>query len=297
MGRGARWLGGLLGVALLGLVIWVGIQLWSEPEAVALDPCLSFDYGPQMGEYDWVQAIHVQSPKLRSEVEGDTEVVFSAPGMDVAKAMVWQQPTPENPDPWGDDALLTPQGVALDKEGAGAFLFPADRFPHGPNTVRIYACNRTNGHKDLYELQLFNRGGVRFRQGVPKERPPAAQGLPLLFQDDFTGRLSISGDGAGARYCAHRPTFGDFSGWPFKSPMADGEPFEQVETWLRIKARKDEKTPEGRTGLIASVGMDKEGIWVRPPAYLEARFIAQSAPGTWPAFWTLTHLDEGDAIE
>jgi beta-glucanase (GH16 family) len=37
--------------------------------------------------------------------------------------------------------------------------------------------------------------------------------------------------------------------------------------------------------------MDGKGFWAKAPAYFEARFIAQSAPGTWPAFWTITHLD------
>lgn len=29
-------------------------------------------------------------------------------------------------------------------------------------------------------------------------------------------------------------------------------------------------------------------FWARPPYYAECRFTAQSAPGTWAAFWTLT---------
>src|SRR5690606_32491761 len=39
--------------------------------------------------------------------------------------------------------------------------------------------------------------------------------------------------------------------------------------------------------------MGGNGFWAKPPAYLEARFTAQSAPGTWPAFWTITHIDRG----
>jgi hypothetical protein len=40
--------------------------------------------------------------------------------------------------------------------------------------------------------------------------------------------------------------------------------------------------------------MDGEGVWAKPPCYLELRFTAQSAPGTWPAFWTITGLDRGE---
>lgn len=50
----------------------------------------------------------------------------------------------------------------------------------------------------------------------------------------------------------------------------------------------------GTTGLIASVDMDGKGFWTKAPCYLECRFTAQSAPGTWPAFWTITHLDKVD---
>ena len=38
--------------------------------------------------------------------------------------------------------------------------------------------------------------------------------------------------------------------------------------------------------------MDGEGFFTKAPCYLECRFTAQSAPGTWPAFWTLTSIDE-----
>ena len=39
--------------------------------------------------------------------------------------------------------------------------------------------------------------------------------------------------------------------------------------------------------------MDGEGFFTKAPCYLEYRFTAQSAPGTWPAFWTLTSIDRG----
>ena len=39
--------------------------------------------------------------------------------------------------------------------------------------------------------------------------------------------------------------------------------------------------------------MDGEGFFTKAHCYLECRFTAQSAPGTWPAFWTLTSIDRG----
>src|SRR5690606_14114760 len=121
-----------------------------------------------------------------------------------------------------------------------------------------------------------------------KELPPAVaeHGLKLIFEDDFNKMPSISNDGIGAAYNAHKPRHGDFSGWQFSDVLGDGKPFAQQGTWLKIAARKDAESPKGRSGLLASVNMDGKGIWAKAPCYLECRFTAQSAIGTWPAFWT-----------
>lgn len=262
---------------------------FAEP---VIDGYHEFNTGHMTGGEGWVQAIRVSEPPLRSEIRGDVTVRFTAPGMSEAQAFCWSQPTKDNPSPWGHDVNLTKGSLRLDSEGAGSFVFPADSFPNGPTTLRILAVDG-KGQRDNFEVQLFNRGGVKWNQGIPKSDPPAAKGLRLIFADDFEGPLSISKDGRGARYNAHKPRFGDFSGWPFTSPMGDGKPFSQVGTWLRISARKDAESPRGRSGLIASVNMDGEGLWAKAPSYFECRFVAQSAPGTWPAFWTLTHIDRG----
>lgn len=270
--------------------------------ATAADPVdgyHEFNYGQTKGGDNWVQAIEVTTPSPRAEVRGDVRVEFRAPGMSRAKAMCWQQPTKEDPSMGGHDSQITPHGIALDAAGNGSFVFPAEQFPNGPLNLRIFAQNDQGKH-DIFELQLFNLGGVKWNQGIPRADPPAAKGLKLIFEDDFTGPLSISNDGRGARYNAHKPRFGDFSGWQFANVMGEGKPFGQAGTWLKIAARKDDQSPEGRSGLIASVNMDGEGIWAKAPAYLECRFTAQSAPGTWPAFWTLTALDSsvaGDELD
>ncbi len=260
-------------------------------------PPPDFNYAQEIDPETWVQSIAVTSPAYRAEIEGDVTVEFQASGMTVANAFCWQQPTPENSSEWGHDACLTPEGIALTADGRGSFVFPADAFPHGPVNVRILAHNE-EGQRDICELQLFNRGGVRWNLGIPDTAPRAAEGMKLVFVDDFDGPLSISRDGRGARYNAHKPRFGDFSGWPFSDPTGRQNPFEQVGTFLRIKARKPEGT-RGSTGLIASVDMDGDGFYARAPAYFECRFIAQSAPGTWPAFWTLTRsgLDRGNPAD
>lgn len=253
---------------------------------------------------EWVQSIVIQSPALRSEVKGRVKVAFRAVGMTAAKVMCWQQPTRKNPDRWGHDVDLAP-GLQLDAEGNGSFIFDADKFPNGPITLRIMANNKATGKQDVRELQLFNTGGEKWNQGIPGHTPPAAKGMKQLFADDFDGPLSISNDGRGKRYMAHKPGGGDFSGYPFTGPEATNNPFSQRATWLRIHASKksDDPSDKGSSGIIAPLDADMKGVYAEAPFYMECRFIAQSAPGTWPAFWTIGRaegkpgVDELDIIE
>jgi hypothetical protein len=262
-----------------------------EGNKVKTEEYPDFNYAQDLGGDEWVQSITVTQPAYRAKVSGRVNVEFAAPGMTVANAMCWRQPTKEHPSKWGHDANLTPRGLKLGPGGKASFVFPAEDFPHGPTNIRILARNG-EGKRDICELQLYNTGGVKWNQGIPKTDPPGAKGLKLAFADDFDGPLSISKDGRGARYNAHKPYFGDFSGWRFSNPGGAGDPFEQIDTYLRIKARRPKGT-RGSSGLIATVDMDGEGFWAEPPCYLECRFTAQSAPGTWPAFWTITQPKRG----
>ncbi|MDR3195049.1 MAG: family 16 glycosylhydrolase, partial [Tannerella sp.] len=259
-----------------------------------------FNRGGPSGDSGWVQSIRVVEPACRAEVQGAVAVRFQAPGMERAAAFCWRQPDADHPGQWGYEADLTPEGIRLDSDGNGSFLFPADEFPAGPATVRIFADNR-QGKRDLFELQLYNRGGVAWNRGIPQTAPPAAKGLQLVFADDFDAPPSISNDGRNARYSAHKPLHGDFSGWQFADADGPDNPFEQIDTYLKIKARKRPGT-NGSSGIIASVNMDGKGFWTKAPCYFECRFTAQSAIGTWPAFWLLTAfdgspVDELDIIE
>lgn len=240
---------------------------------------------------DWIQAIQVLQPSYRSDVKGVFAVKLEAKGMTAAKAFCWSAPDKNNQSKWGYDVNLTPEGIKLDKNGKGTFEVDADMFPSGPMNIRIYASNE-KGLKDLCELQLYNVGGVKWNQGIPSEKPVGARDMDLVYFDDFDGPLSISNDGRNAKYNAHKPRFGDFSGWPFSDVDGQDNPFEQRDTYLKIKARKRPGT-KGSTGLIASVNMDGEGLWTKAPFYMECRLTAQSAIGTWPAFWTITGLDRG----
>lgn len=223
------------------------------------------------------QLIGVTSPDYRSDVHGTTSVHVSAMGYGSPLEIRSWLPGGQS----GSDSTLA--SISLDNKGSGSFDFPADRYPHGPITLRITGKRISDGYVDTCYLQLYNTGGISWNEGIPKAAPPGAAGMPLVFEDDFDGPLSISSTGHGTRYGAHKPDGGDFSQLSFADPTPDG-PFFQRDTYLIIRANALRNT----AGLISSVSRDGTGFTVKAPYYMECRFIAPDAPGTWPAWWTMT---------
>ncbi|MFZ0302168.1 MAG: glycoside hydrolase family 16 protein [Terracidiphilus sp.] len=224
------------------------------------------------------QVIAVTSPDYRSDVHGKIPIHVSAVGYNnPLKAKSWLPG-----GQYGSDSTVA--SISLDGKGSGSFDFHADRYPHGPIMVRITGKRISDGYVDTCYLQLYNTGGVPWNEGIPKAVPPGAAGMSLVFEDDFDGPLSISGTGYGARYGAHKPDGLDFSQIPFSDPTQDG-PFFQRDTYLIIRANALRNT----TGLISSINSrDATGFTVKAPYYMECRFIAPDAIGTWPAWWTMT---------
>ena len=261
----------------------------------------AFPLEDRQNKRSYVESIRLLSPSVGCDISGKTEVKFIAKGMTTAHALCWNAPDRKNRSPWGHDTNLTPGGIHLAATGIGKFVFNANKLPHGPLNIRIHAQN-SEGEHDVFELQVYNKKGKRWKEGIPSSPPPGAEGMELFFSDDFDNKeLSISNDGRGTRYNAHKPTFGDFSGWPFTDVTSPLNPFSQRDTYLKIAARKPTGT-RGSTGLLAPVDMDGKGLWVKAPCYFECRFLAHSAPGTWPAFWVLNQTknlpgDELDIIE
>ncbi len=172
--------------------------------------------------------IKVAAPTYCSEISGNTKIEIVAPGFSTVEAKCWKQGEGQ-----GTDASLGT--VALNSDGKGSFDFPADEFPHGPITIRISGKNPL-GADNCY-LQLYNKGGVSWNEGLPAN-PPAAKGMKLVFSDDFDGPLSISSTDPKARYYDHKPPNGsqDFSTIPFRGFDEPNNPFAQVGTYLRIRA-------------------------------------------------------------
>ena len=220
--------------------------------------------------------VSVVSPEYCSDVKGDTPVTLAAPGFKSVTVRCWKQG-----DGFGADSTVAT--VALDAKGNGSFVFPADQYPHGPVTVRISGEN--GAVKDNCYLQIYNTGGVSWNEGMPKDPPPAAKGMSLVFADDFKGPLSI-GDDPKSTYYDHKPPHGtqDFSTIRFTSFDKPNNPFSQMDTYLRIRA----DATKNSSGLLSSLKNDGSGITAKAPSYFECRFLAPNAIGTWPAFWLLT---------
>jgi hypothetical protein len=241
--------------------------------------------------------VSVVSPAYGAEIRGRTTISLMAPGVTSATVTCWKQG-----DGLGSDATVAT--LAVDPQGRASFEFPADDFPHGPITVIISGV--AGEQKDNCCLQLYNTGGVSWKEGLPKA-PAAAEGMTLIFADDFAKPLSISSTDATARYYDHKPPNGsqDFSSLRFTGFDDPANPFAQVDTYLRIRADEG----KGSSGLISSMRNDATGITATAPCYFECRMNGANAPGAWPAFWLLSdymtdHLkgkdvpcDELDVIE
>ncbi len=220
----------------------------------------------------------VESPAYGTKIKGDTLLQIKAPGWSEVEVKSWLPG-----GKFGKDNSLGK--VKLDGDGAGSIVFPADKYPRGPITIRVMAA--AGKTKNNYYLMVYNEGGIPWSEGAPADPPPLAKGMKLAFLDEFDKpELSISKDGKGTKYMSHKPGGGDFSGIPFTDhENRETTPFSQIDTFLKIRADQNKKS----AGLISSINVDGDGFTAKAPCYFECRFIAQSAPVTWPAFWVMTN--------
>ena len=152
------------------------------------------------------------------------------------------------------------------------------QYPHGPITVRITGENGTV--KDNCYLQLYNKGGVSWNEGMPKDRPPAARGMKLVFADDFSGPLSISSTDPKATYYDHKPPNGyqDFSVHTFSGHDSPKNPFAQVDSYLRIRA--SDKTHSSGPDLLDEERRQRhQGLGSRVTSSAGSSARTPSAPG------------------
>jgi hypothetical protein len=221
--------------------------------------------------------VSVTSPSYGAEVKGNVRIALACPGFQEVTVRCWKPG-----GNFGIDSVVS--NVRLDAQGTGSFTFPGDRYPRGPIMVRI--SGQIDSFKDTCYLQIYNKGGVSWHEGLPEGPPPAAKGMALVFADDFNGPLSISSTDPKALYYDHKPPSGyqDFSIHTFTGHDSPGNPFAKVDGYLRIRA--DDKTHSA--GLISSMKNDASGVKVSPPCYFECRFLGPNAVGAWPGFWLMT---------
>jgi len=219
--------------------------------------------------------VSVLSPAYCSDVTGNTAISIVAPGFATATARCWQAG-----GAYGTDSVVS--AITLTgSNGSGSFTFPAASYPHGPNIIRISATN--GALSDTCYLQVYNTVGAPWNEGMPSTPPPATSGT-LVFADDFTSMPAISPSGIGVTYASSKPGGGNFGFLPFRDVSNANNPFFQRDGYLRIRASTDADS----TGFLSSLHSDMSGFSMQRPLYMECRFIAQDAPGSWPAFWTLT---------
>ena len=269
---------GKLDYPLKGITLTVA-QPTEDGQALAQEGDLFFDtLSVTTGPAALMLPIAVTSPEYGSEIQGDTRIDVSAPGFTNVTAKCWRA------EP-GTGTDSTVAAISLDPAGRGDFVFPGNAYPHGPITVRLHGEN--GAHRDNCYLQLYNRGGTSWFEGMPQEAPPPARGLALVFADDFTTLPTISSTDSHATYYDHKPGGGDFSSLPFSGFHSAANPFAQMDTYLRIRA--SEKTRSA--GLLSSLHPDGTGVKASVPCYFECRFLAPNAIGSWPAFWLLSDWD------
>ncbi|MBM7564910.1 glycoside hydrolase family 16 protein [Paenibacillus sacheonensis] len=255
---------------------------------------------PPGGSYPQYQ-VSVISPSYGGTVNGTVTIKFYAPGMQNVWARAWHQPDASNGGANGYDKWF--QRVTPDANGYGEVTLNASDYPTGPLTVILSAWDSPEGNPNYTQsdncyLQLYNSGGVVWKRGIPAA-PAQASGMSVLYQDDFTGSLSISQTGAGATYASHKPDSpggSDFGDAIFADYESAYNPFTVLGgNFLRIRASK---TPAGyvdpkgwnRTwfgGMLSSLRTDGTGV-AATYGYFEARIQMPQGKGTWPAFWLMS---------
>lgn len=237
--------------------------------------------------------ISIVTPEYRATVKGDTKVSFYAPGLASAEATCWM-----GGPGYGADSKITSKPIALSVHGEGSFVFPANKYPHGPIIVRIIGSKSDGTVADNCYLELFNAGGKKWHAGLKDVPvPPQAAGMTLTYSDDFDKMPTISRTGAGATYCSLKPDGTEFGDAIFADHEGKYDPFFQTGTWLRMRMtyRPEVVDPNNwkrtaTTGFISSERQDGTGFHTGGghDQYFECSMLYGAAPGTWPAFWTLT---------
>lgn len=194
---------------------------------------------------------------------------------------------------------LPEASVLVSLNGTALARINLHSLPSGPFTVRLIAAAAGRPSREAF-LQLDKVGAAAVFHEPILSVP--ARGRSLVYADEFTQPLSISHTGAGATYAASKPSASgvqDFGDAIFADPALNLGNFAVTNNqYLRISVQprpQDFADPGnyGRQyvgGLLSSARPGGSGFSAQY-GYFEARMLAPEAPGTWPAFWTLSNPD------
>lgn len=267
--------------------------IWSGFENIQplLEPGVYKD--PNKIEYP-AGRISMVSPAYRDTIEGETvKLRLYAPSIDVLTFSSAHQPDEEHDQVFNK---VFAENIIPGPDGYVEVDFPASEYPYGPISITIIGT-RNGGTVKKY-VQLYNNSGERYNIGMP-DTPPAAQGMSVVFYDDFIKMPTISRTGKDSTgrvttYSSHTPYNGDYGLAAFEDFEGQYNPFEQVDSFLKIKCRKPEGYAEqdifGReyyAGTLSSMHPGKLGkSWSM--AYFECRMMMPPGYGSWPSFWLLS---------
>jgi beta-glucanase (GH16 family) len=114
-------------------------------------------------------------------------------------------------------------------------------------------------------------------------------GMRMTFSEEFD-ELNVSPNGPNTRWIAHTPWNGDFGDARFADPdRVRGFPFVTENGILRIEARKN-VDGKWESGLLCSADSNGRGF-SQKYGYFETRAKMPKGPGTWPAFWLVSTVD------
>jgi beta-glucanase (GH16 family) len=113
------------------------------------------------------------------------------------------------------------------------------------------------------------------------------------FSETFRGHLDVTPWGP-SKWIAHTPWHGDFGDATFADPTP-GFPFLTGPDGLKITARQN-AAGKWESGLLSSVD-EKDVGFLQAGGYFEVRMKMPPGPGTWPAFWLVSHTDPQNDVE
>jgi len=171
----------------------------------------------------------------------------------------------------------------------GPQTFPQTHVPGvGGSSFRSDVCSAVvvSADAESTERALLIRSivaGMPPREPLPAwlgRRPPVAGDWTMTFEDTFEGdTVDLS------RWNVHTPNFWDRRSYFSTNNVivADGVARLRFE---RRRGRSNDE-PEGEERLYATGFLDTYGKWTQRYGYFESRTRLPSAPGLWPAFWTM----------